>query len=39
LVEQVRGLAEAIRQFEQEIAGLTRSHVDFPIFASLLLLC
>jgi transposase len=35
LVEQVRGLAEAIRRFEQAIAGLTRSHVDFPIFASL----
>jgi Transposase IS116/IS110/IS902 family len=35
LVEQVRGLAEAIRRFEQEIAGLTRSHVDVPIFASL----
>jgi transposase len=35
LVEQVRGLAGAIRRFEQEIAGLTRSHVDFPIFASL----
>jgi Transposase IS116/IS110/IS902 family len=34
LVEQIRGLAEAIRRFEQEIAGLTRSHVDFPIFAS-----
>ena len=35
LVEPVRGLAEAIRRFEQEIAGLTRSHVDVPIFASL----
>jgi hypothetical protein len=35
LVEQVRGLAEAIRRFEQEIARLTRSHVYFPIFASL----
>jgi Transposase IS116/IS110/IS902 family len=35
LVEQVCGLAEAIRRFEQAIDGLTRSHVDFPIFASL----
>ena len=30
LVEQVRCLAEAIRRFEQEIEGLTRSHADFP---------
>ena len=35
LVEHVRGLAEAIRRFEQEIDGLTRSHADVPIFASL----
>ena len=35
LVEQVRGLANAIRRFEQEIEGLTRSHADFPIVASL----
>jgi hypothetical protein len=35
LVEHVRGRAEATRRFEQEIAGLTCSHADFPIFASL----
>jgi transposase len=35
LVEHVRGLAEAIRRFEQEIAGLTRSPADVQIFASL----
>jgi hypothetical protein len=35
LVEQLCGLAEAIRRFEREIEGLTRSHADFPIFASL----
>jgi transposase len=35
LVEQVRCLAEAIRRFEQEIEGLTRSHADFQSFASL----
>ena len=35
LVEQVRGLTEAIRRFEKEIDALTRSHADFPIVASL----
>jgi len=35
LVEPVRGLAEAIHRFEQEIEGLTRSHADLQIFASL----
>jgi hypothetical protein len=35
LVEHVRGLAEAIRRFEQEIEGLTRSHADVQMFASL----
>jgi hypothetical protein len=35
LVEQVGCLTEAIARFAKEIDALTRSHVDFPIFASL----
>jgi|SRR5882724_254905 len=35
LVEQVSCLTEAIRRFEKAIATLTRSHVDFQLFASL----
>jgi transposase len=35
LVEQVGCLTEAIARFEKEIDALTRSHEDFPIFASL----
>jgi transposase len=35
LVEHVRGLAEALRRCEREIEGLTRSHADVPIVASL----
>ncbi len=35
LVEQGRCLADAIRRFEQAIEGLTRSHAEFQIFASL----
>jgi transposase len=35
LVEQVGCLTEAIGRFEKEIDALTRSHEDFPIFASL----
>jgi transposase len=35
LVEHVGCLTEAIGRFEQEIDALTRSHEDFPVFASL----
>jgi hypothetical protein len=35
LAEQVRGLAEALRRCEPEIAGLTRAHAARPLFASL----
>jgi transposase len=35
LVEQVGCLTEAIDRFEKEIDALTRSHEDFPVFASL----
>jgi transposase len=35
LIEQVSCLTEAIGRFEKEIDALTRSHEDFPIFASL----
>jgi transposase len=35
LVEQVGCLTEAIARFDKEIDALTRSHEDFPIFASL----
>jgi hypothetical protein len=35
LVEHVRGLAEAIRRFEQEMEELTRAHADVQLFASL----
>jgi len=34
-VEQVGCLTEAIARFDKEIDALTRSHEDFPIFASL----
>jgi transposase len=35
LVEQVGCVTEAIARFDKEIDALTRSHEDFPIFASL----
>ena len=35
LVEQVSCVTEALRRFEKEIDALTRSHVDFQLFASL----
>jgi transposase len=34
-LEQIRGLVEAIRSFDQQIDALTRTHADFTIFASL----
>lgn len=34
-VEQVRGLAEAIRRFAQAIEELTRAHADVQVLASL----
>jgi transposase len=34
-VEQIGCVAEAIARFDKEIDALTRSHEDFPIFASL----
>jgi transposase len=35
LVEQVGCVTDAVGRFEREIDALTRSHEDFPIFASL----
>ena len=35
LVEQVGCLTEAIARFDKDIDALTRSHEDFPLFASL----